>query len=124
MRETNEYFKGILNQILDSYAIIETLGNSPDDLHVLQIETSKIMGLFKIVFRKLNNTDDIPHEVSKLYKIIGDYLENYDFSREINLLLKTFSEDQYRVKNIKMSILKSLNDKDLIEKIYNASKKL
>ena len=25
MRETNEYFKGILNKILDSYAIIENL---------------------------------------------------------------------------------------------------
>ena len=46
MRETNEYFKGILNQILDSYAIIENLGDSPNDLHVLQIETSKICLLY------------------------------------------------------------------------------
>ena len=52
MRETNEYFKGILNQILDSYAIIENLGDSPNDLYVLQIEISKIMGLFKIIFRQ------------------------------------------------------------------------
>ena len=124
MRETNEYFKGILNQILDSYAIIENLGDSPNDLYVLEIEISKIMGLFKIIFRKLGKTDGFPQEVSGLHKIIGDYLENYDFSREIDLLLKTFSEDQSRVKNIRISISKSLNDKELIEKIYNTSKKL
>ena len=124
MRETNEYFKGILNQILDSYAIIENLGDSPNDLYVLQIEISKIMGLIKFIFRKLGKTDGFPQEVSGLHKIIGDYLENYDFSREIDLLLKTFSEDQSRVKNIRISISKSLNDKELIEKIYNTSKKL
>ena len=124
MRKTNEYFKGILNQILDSYAIIENLENSPDDLHVLQIEVAKIMGFFKIIFRKLNKTNDLPQEFSKLHGITGEYLEHYDFSREIDLLLKTFSEDQSRVRNIRMSISQSLNDKDLIEKIYNISKKL
>jgi|TARA_B110000014_G_C20095248_1_gene574005 hypothetical protein len=124
MRGTNEYFKGVLNQILDSYAIIENLENSPDDLHVLQIEVAKIMGFFKIIFRKLNKTNDLPQEFSKLHGITGEYLEHYDFSREIDLLLKTFSEDQSRVRNIRMSISQSLNDKDLIEKIYNISKKL
>ena len=124
MREMNEYFKGILNQILDSYAIIEDLGNTSNDLHVLQIEIAKITGLFKIIFRKLSKTNDLTKDFSTLQKIVGDYLENYDFSREIELLLKTFSEDQSRVKNIRLSISKSLNDKELIEKIYNLSKKL
>ena len=124
MREANEYFKGILNQILDSYAIIENLDNTPNDLHVLQIEVAKIMGLFKIISRKLDKTSDLPQDFSKLHKIVGEYLINYDFSREIELLLKTFSEDQSRVKNIRMSISKSLNDKELIEKIYSTSKKL
>ena len=124
MREVNEYFKGILNQILDSYAIIENLDNTPNDLHVLQIEVAKIMGLFKIISRKLDKTNDLPQDFSKLHKIVGEYLVNYDFSREIELLLKTFSEDQYRVKNIRLSVSKSLNDKELIEKIYSLSKKL
>ncbi len=124
MREVNEYFKGILNQILDSYAIIENLDNTPNDLHVLQIEVAKIMGLFKIISRKLDKTNDLPQDFSKLHKIVVEYLVNYDFSREIELLLKTFSEDQYRVKNIRLSVSKSLNDKELIEKIYSLSKKL
>ena len=124
MREANEYFKGILNQILDSYAIIENLDNTPNDLHVLQIEVAKIMGLFKIISRKLDKTNDLPQDFSKLHKIVEEYLVNYDFSREIELLLKTFSEDQSRVKNIRLSVSKSLNDKELIEKIYSLSKKL
>lgn len=124
MREMNEYFKGILNQILDSYAIIEDLGNTSNDLHILQIEISKIMGLFKIISRKLNKTNDLTKDFSTLHKIVRNYLDNYDFSREIELLLKTFSEDQSRVKNIRLSISKSLNDKELIEKIYSLSKKL
>ena len=124
MREANEYFKGILNQILDSYAIIENLDNTPNDLHVLQIEVAKIMGLFKIISRKLDKTSDLPQDFSKLHKIVGEYFINYDFSREIELLLKTFSEDQSRVKNIRLSVSKSLNDKELIEKIYSLSKKL
>ena len=124
MREVNEYFKGILNQILDSYAIIENLDNTPNDLHVLQIEVAKIMGLFKIISRKLDKTSELPQDFSKLHKIVEEYLVNYDFSREIELLLKTFSEDQSRVKNIRLSVSKSLNDKELIEKIYSLSKKL
>ena len=43
---------------------------------------------------------------------------------EIDLLLKTYSEDISRVKNIRISILKSLNDNKLIEKMYDISKKL
>ena len=124
MREANEYFKGILNQILDSYAIIENLDNTPNDLHVLQIEVAKIMGLFKIISRKLDKTSELPQDFSKLHKIVEEYLVNYDFSREIELLLKTFSEDQSRVKNIRLSVSKSLNDNELIEKIYSLSKKL
>ena len=124
MREANEYFKGNLNQILDSYAIIENLDNTPNDLHVLQIEVAKIMGLFKIISRKLDKTSELPQDFSKLHKIVEEYLVNYDFSREIELLLKTFSEDQSRVKNIRLSVSKSLNDKELIEKIYSLSKKL
>ena len=124
MREANEYFKGILNQILDSYAIIENLTDKPSDLQVLKIEMAKTMGFFTIIHRNLRKMDDKTHEFSILQKIVGGYLENYDFSREIDLLLKTYSEDQSRVKNIKISILRSLKNDQLIEKIYDISKRL
>ena len=124
MREINDYFKGILNKILDSYAIIENLTDKPSDLQVLKIEMAKTMGFFTIISRKLRKMDNKTHEFSILQKIVGEYLENYDFSREIDLLLKTYSEDQSRVKNIRISILRSLKNDQLIEKIYDLSKKL
>ena len=55
------------------------------------------MGFFTIIFRKRDKMNDISNEFSNLQKIIGVYLKNYDFSREIELLLRTFSEDQNRV---------------------------
>ena len=68
--------------------------------------------------------DNKSSEFSTLEKIVAEYIKNYDFSREIDLLLKTYSEDISRVKNIRISILKSLNDNKLIEKMYDISKKL
>ena len=124
MREINDYFKGILNKILDSYAIIENLTDNPSDLQVMKIEMAKTMGFFTIISRKLRKMDNKTHEFSILQKIVGEYLENYDFSREIDVLLKTYSEDQSRVKNIRISILRSLKNDQLIEKIYDLSKKL
>ena len=53
MREINDYFKGILNKILDSYAIIENLTDNPSDLQVMKIEMAKTMGFFTIISRKL-----------------------------------------------------------------------
>ena len=124
MRETNEYFKGILNKILDSYSIIENLTDNPSYLQVLKIEMAKTMGFFTIIHRKLRIMDNKSSEFSTLEKIVAEYIKNYDFSREIDLLLKTYSEDISRVKNIRISILKSLNDNKLIEKMYDISKKL
>ena len=124
MRERNEYFKGVLNQILDSYSIIENLSDESADLNILQIEMSKIMGFFTIIFRKINVMSDKSNEFSKLEKNIGQYLSNYDFSREINLLIKTFSDDKSRIKNIRITILNSLNDKQLIDYIHSFSKEL
>ena len=124
MRDMHEYFRGILNQILDSYAVIENLTDTPADLELLQIEMAKIMGFFTIIFRKRDKMNDISNEFSNLQKIISVYLKNYDFSREIELLLRTFSEDQNRVKNIRTAIVTSLKDKELIDKIYTESKEL
>ena len=49
------------------------------------------------------------------------YIQNHDFSREINLLLDTYSEDSLRVRNIRDSVLKSLNENELIQKIHDMS---
>ena len=57
-------------------------------------------------------------------KNIKLYFENYEFSREISLLLDTYSEDKLRVRNIRDSVIKSLDDRELIKKIYEVSNEL
>ncbi len=39
-----EYVKGILQQIKDSYQILEGLGDKPGDLEIIKIELLKING--------------------------------------------------------------------------------
>ena len=56
--------------------------------------------------------------IKKLESKISSYFQNYDFFREINLLIDTYANDNLRVKNIRMSVIKSLNDGKLIESIY------
>tara|TARA_B100000029_G_scaffold255277_1_gene252016 strand:- start:3664 stop:4002 length:339 start_codon:yes stop_codon:yes gene_type:complete len=111
-------------KILDSYSIIENMTDTSNDLITLQIEITHIMGFFTIIFRKTKEMNDSGQEFATLNKIVGHYLKNYDFTREINLLLKTYSEDESRIRNIRITILKSLHDKKLIEKIYELSKNL
>jgi hypothetical protein len=52
------------------------------------------------------------------------YLENYDFTREIETMSKLYSNDSNRLKNIRYTILYSLQDKKLMEKIDTLSRKL
>ena len=47
------------------------------------------------------------------------YFENFDFTREINLLINTYANDNLRVRNIRNSVVNSLNDNKLIEIIYD-----
>jgi len=50
----NEYLKGILQQILESYKILTELNDDPNDLHTIKQELSKILGLFLVIKNKLD----------------------------------------------------------------------
>ena len=52
--DIDEYLKGILRQILDSYKILLELTDSPNDLDIIKKETSKIKGLLQVIRNKLN----------------------------------------------------------------------
>ena len=71
----------------------------------------------------MNLLNSSPHS-KKLEKRINLYFQNYDFSREINLLLDTYANDIHRVKNIRDSVISSLNDNKLIEMIYEVYNEL
>ena len=118
IKDTNVYLKDIKKKILNSYSIIDELSDKPNDLQLLKIELQKINGFLLVLSKKiyLDNIDQLT--TKKLENKISLYFQNYDFSREINLLIDSYANDNLRVKNIRMSVIKSLNDGKLIESIY------
>ena len=121
IKSGNEYLSGILKKILNSYSIIDELSDKSIDLELLEVEVRKINGLFLVLSKKITSLTNNSSDAKNLEKNIVYYIQNYDFLREINLLLDTYSEDNLRVRNIRDSVLKSLNENKLIQKIYEMS---
>jgi len=111
------YLNGLLSQIKDSVKIIEELKDNFGDLEIIKKELAKINGLFQVIVNKLNSFDNSSDKYVELSSAAKFYLENYSFDREIETMSKLYSKDSHRLRNIRYSILKSLTDKKLIEKV-------
>ncbi|MEC7712273.1 MAG: hypothetical protein VX415_03800 [Thermoproteota archaeon] len=120
----NEYLKGIMRQILDSYNIIIQLNDEPSDLAIIKKELSKIRGQLTVLKNKLKSKEYQSDDLVTLYKVSLYYTETYDFSREINLLSQIYYNDPLRLKNLRLLIIESLNDKKLIEKFQEIFNRL
>ena len=120
----NEYLKGILQQILTSYKILTGLNDNPSDIHTMKQEISKIIGLFLVVKNKLEGKKNQSDSFVTIYKLFSYYIETYDFSREIDVLAQVYYKDSDRLKNLRLLIIDSLNDKHLIEKLQTILNKL
>ena len=117
MVDFNEYLKGILQQISASYKILTELNDEPNDLHIMKQEISKIIGLFLVTKNKLEVKKNQSDSFVTIYKLFSYYIETYDFSREIDILAQIYYKDSNRLKNLRLLIIDSLNDKHLIEKL-------
>ena len=124
MVDFNEYLKGILQQISASYKILTELNDEPNDLHIMKQEISKIIGLFLVTKNKLSEKKNQSDSFVTIYKLFSYYIETYDFSREIDVLAQIYYKDSDRLKNLRMLIIDSLNDKHLIEKLQTILNKL
>ena len=116
MGTIDEYLKGILGQILTSYKILTELDDNPDDLEIIKKELSKIRGLLHILYTKLDNKKYQSDRLVTLHKLSASYIDTYDFTREIEILAQIYYKDSSRLKNLRILIINSLNDKRLIEK--------
>lgn len=119
-----EYLKGIMRQILDSYDIIAKLNDEPSDLAIIKKELLKIRGQLIVLKNKLKSKEYQSDDLVTLYKVSLYYTETYDFSREINLLSQIYYNDPLRLKNLRLLIIESLNDKKLIEKFQEIFNRL
>jgi|TARA_B110000014_G_scaffold161583_1_gene113877 hypothetical protein len=123
IKNRNEYLSDILKNILNSYSIIENLSDKPNDLELLEIELKKINGFLLVLEKKVALLTNLPVR-KKLEKKINLYFQNYDFSREIILLIDTYSNDNLRVRNIRNSVINSLDDGKLIHIIHEVYQEL
>ena len=121
IKDRDEYLNNVMKKILNSYSIIENLSDRPIDLELLEVEVRKINGFLLVLSKKVILLGNNSSNTKNLEKKIIFYMQNYDFSREINLLLDTYSEDSLRVRNIRDSVLKSLNENELVQKIHDMS---
>ena len=112
----DEYLKGILGQILNSYKILTELDDEEGDLDVIKKELSKIKGRLQVINTKLNDKKYQSDHLVTLYKLSNYYIDAYDFTREIEILSQVYYRDSNRLKNLRMLIINSLNDKRLIER--------
>ena len=116
MDAIDEYLKGLLKQVLDSYVILAELYDNTSDLEIIKKELSKIKGILQVINAKLDNKKYQSDRLVSIYKLATYYIETYDFTWEIETLSKVYYNDSSRLKNLRIIILNSLNDKKLIEK--------
>ena len=101
---------------MDSYKILVELDDEPDDLNIIKKETAKISGLLHVIRNKLSEKKYQSDHLVTLRKLARYYTDTYDYSREIEYLAQIYDEDPNRIKNLRILIINSLNDKRMIEK--------
>ena len=116
MTDIDEYLKGILEQILASYKILAELNDQSTDIEMMKKEIAKIRGLLQVIRNKLNEKKHQSDHLVTLHKLSIHYLDTYDFTREIELLMQTYYNDSNRIKNLRIIMINSLNDKKMIGK--------
>ena len=117
LMDIDEYLKGILGQVLDSYKILVELDDNQNDLEIIKKETGKINGLLRVIHNKLDEKKYQSDHLVTLRKLSRYYITTYDYSREIEYVLEIYDEDPNRIKNLRILIINSLNDRRMIEKI-------
>jgi hypothetical protein len=111
------YVKGILEQIDDSYTLLQNLRDKPGDLEIIKRETAKITGLLQALANKfVTNKDDLS-DYQHLVVPTRSYLNSHDFFREIDTMALLYSEDALRLKNLRLTIIDALSERNLIEHI-------
>ena len=111
-------------QILDSYKILNEIQDNPGDLDKIKKEMLKINGFIKVV---CNNIDEYTIPLSDFKKVkfkLKQYLENYFFEKEIETMAPLYSNDVYRIKNMRLKIIEALDDQKMLDDVGDLIEKL
>ena len=119
-----EYLKKILNHIVDSYHILETIEDKPGDLAKIEKQMLKINGFIKVISNKIDPDKITTSNFKIIQKKFLEYLENYSFEKEIVTMTPLYSNDVSRIKNMRLKILEALKNKNMIDNVKELLDKL
>ncbi|MCA9812702.1 MAG: hypothetical protein KC483_07550 [Nitrosarchaeum sp.] len=117
MATWNDYFKGILQKTVNSYLILLNLDDKPGDLDIIEKELLKMTSFFNVMINKLDSENHHSKDLLALKPLLEYYIDTYYFENEITTISSLYSQDSNRIKNIRLKILESFNDKKLMSKI-------
>ncbi len=120
----NEYLKNILNQVLESYATLKEIQDKPEDLDSIKKEFLKINGFLKVISKKVDAEKIQSSDFRTLKTKFQHYLNNFSFEQEIETMATLYSNDVGRIKNMRLKILETLEDKKMMEKVGELVEKL
>jgi len=112
-----EYVKNILEKFSVSYRTLQELEDKPGDLEIIKKEIAKINGFFQVLVNKIGSSKMESNDFFDLKSKLEFYLNNYSFEKEIETMSALYSDDKNRLKNIRLKILESLDDRKLKEKV-------
>jgi hypothetical protein len=124
MISNNDYVKKVLDQVLDSFHLIQNLKDQSGDLDIIKKELLKINGFFMVLSKKLGTENFQSRDLLELKTKVTHYLENYYFVQEIDTMSPLYSDDSDRIKNMRLKIIEAFQDKKLIDKIEDLIDKL
>ena len=119
-----EYLKNLLMQIVESYDIINNIEDKPGDLQHVKKELLKINGFLKVIANKVEVTKIPLSDFKPLKSKFRHYLETYYFEKEIDTMAPLYSNDTFRIKNMRLKIIEALDDRKMIESAKDLIEKL
>jgi len=120
----NEHLKNILSHVLASYNNLKEIHDNPGDLEIIKKELLKINGFIKVMTNNINSENIQSSDFKPLKSKFKYYLENYFFEKEIETMSPLYSNDLHRIKNMRLKILESLNDKKMIDDVVELFEKI
>ena len=119
-----EYLKSILNHIVDSYNALEAIEDKPGDLKKIEKEMLTINGFVRVISNKIE-IEKIPLSDFKITKKkFAEYLVTYSFEKEIETMAPLYSNDVNRIKNMRLKILESLKNNNMMNNIKELLERL
>jgi hypothetical protein len=111
-----DYLKGILKQVLECYGKLKDVSDKPGDLDVIKNELDKIQGLVRVLTSKIEKSGNYSDSYSELLSASRSFLKDHNFHTEIEKLSLLYSDDSFRIRNMRLSIISALEECKLVSK--------